>query len=295
MKLSFDTQIILNAEGVAYGFTARADYTAEHEQGLGGIHNAMHCGDRDIDGIARYMPSSMAVSGGRIMTVSERQSWKRVNGRKKTFKSLALCGVDQEDLPDGGYSLDNGAKATTWFDNRNFAVASGSPEADDLISRIGESAKTGDVAVFMGGGSGNPFANGCLVVVIPSLCPPEALETMLEAHRDAKHLEAASAATGIHERIDEKRRTTPGTGYNLYACSPSWAGKIRSRGEGDILETVHPVIYFLNSGKNVFGWYSVEEIDQWLAGSGKVVTDAEKYARDRGEKTAGLTRAVRHP
>ena len=56
-------------------------------------------------------------------------------------------------------------------------------------------------------------------------------------------------------------------GGRAYLClSPQWISGDR--------KSQHPVMYWLNPAdqdKNNAGWFTVEELDQWIAGTGPVV------------------------
>lgn len=288
MRMSYDTQIIRNDDGVACGFAVKGDYCAEHQNGLDDLHYALGCGSAHVDGIERFIPSERAVESRNVFTVSECKGWHRVNGRKKTVTKVVLSGRMIDGIPGDGYAFDLEKPATSWFNSKNFAIASNTKEAADLIRLISTRAQERDVAVFIGGGSANPFSVGGLVVVIPSLSPQSGLDTMREAHIDARKLEEAVVQTGIRDRIAAKRGDSFTSEYRLYALHPGWTGTVKSRSKGDQVTTDHPVIFCINNGRDVHGWYTVEELDQWISeGSGKVVDDSVKYRLEReARKTA---------
>lgn len=277
MRMSFDTQIIRNDDGVACGFMIRGDYCAEHQSGLDDLHYALGCGSTAIDGIERYIPSELVTEIGNVFIVGEGKGWHRINGRKKTMRKVVLSGRAIDAIPEDGYAFDIGKPATSWFDSRNFVIAANNDEAAELIKLIGDRARARDVAVFKGGGEANPFSVAGLVVVIPSLCPKEGLDTLREAHLDTRKLEAATVETGIQTRLAARRAGAGGSDFYLHALSPAWVGTVKSRGEGDAVQTDHQVIFFINNGRSIHGWYTVEELDQWISeGTGKVVDDSEK-------------------
>jgi hypothetical protein len=96
-------------------------------------------------------------------------------------------------------------------------------------------------------------------------------ETMKEAHEDRKKLEEASEKCGIKQRIDEINnnfsKLHPGcfdTPLGYFALSPSW----KTNGESK-----HPVMYWLNPRKQDkvnYGWFTVEQLEQWIEGKGPI-------------------------
>src|SRR3546814_19195425 len=83
-------------------------------------------------------------------------------------------------------------------------------------------------------------------------------------------------ATGIKEKIDALPVHYGSLAMKRYfALCPKWTspGLIEGR------TTAHPVIFFLNPAqqdKNNHGWYTVEELEQWLDGKGPVPTRSEE-------------------
>jgi hypothetical protein len=282
MRMSYDTQIIRNDDGVSCGFIVKGDYCAEHQNGLDELHYDLGCGSLEIEGIERFIPSGRAIESRNVFTVSECKGWHSVNGRKKTVKKVILSGRMVDGIPGDGYAFDIEKPATSWFSSKNFVIASNTKEAGDLIRLIGERAQERDVAVFIGGGSANPFSVGGLAVVIPSLSPQEGLDTLREAHIDTRKLEEATVQTGIRDRIAAKRGNSLTSDFRLHALHPAWVGTLRSRGKDDLVQTDHPVIFCINNGNDIHGWYTVEELDQWIStGTGKVVDDRVKYRLER--------------
>lgn len=281
MRQSFKTELLKTEDGTVYALYAEADFCAEHEQGVGPIHRAFGCGSVDVDGIARYQPSEASIASGRLFSTGTTKGWSRPEGKKrKNFVLKTLTGVRTDYIRDDVYIDSTPRPASTSFDDRNFAIISFGKDTDDFIDTLVEHAAHCDVAVFMGGAAVNPFGRGGLVVAIPSLCPQNLLDTLYEAHVNKKLLTAASEATGIVQRVEEKQN---GRGYQspffLYAISPKWSEEIKSTASGPLV-TEHDVLYWLNNGKNIFGWYTVEDIDQWLDGHGPVVDDAEMRAAE---------------
>ncbi len=287
MRQSYRTHLLKNDSGTVYGIYSEADFCAEHEHGLGRLYIDMGCGDQTIEGIGRYQPSQEAVSSGRFPVLGKGKFWYRDDkGKKKWVTRRFLGSRPSEHMPQGGYFPASSGDPTVWFAEYGFLIMSRDKETDTFLELLADHAKERDIAVFMGGlGSGNPFNRGGLVIAIPSLVPNEQKETLRSSHENTRLLEEAAARTGIRERVKAKVESTSAGGwafnsrFHLYAISPGWAETIKSRGEGDVLKTSHEVIFFINNGRGIYGWYTVEELDDWLAGTGKVLEDVEKRQR----------------
>lgn len=282
MRLSYRTHLLRNEAGDLCGIYSEADFCAEHEHGLGPLYRDMGCGDVAIEGIERYTPSATAIEKGRFPVLGKSKFWFRDDkGKKKwvTRATFASCAI--EHMPSGGYIPSSSAEATVSFSDRGFLVVSRSDEMDAFLKILAERAKERDIAVFMGGlGSGNPFNRGGLVIAIPSLVSDEDKETLRSSHENARLLEEAATRTGIRERVAAKVNETKAGGwglnspFHLYAISPGWAPQAEVEGsEAQVGAGQREVRFFLNNGRGIYGWYSVADIDDWLAGHGKVLED----------------------
>lgn len=76
-------------------------------------------------------------------------------------------------------------------------------------------------------------------------------------------LVTAARATGIEARLRQ-------AGKVWFALEPAWRENIRYQPP-----TAYEVVFWLNSEDNLHtnrpGWYTVEELDQWIAGTGPVL------------------------
>ncbi len=60
-----------------------------------------------------------------------------------------------------------------------------------------------------------------------------------------------------------------------YALQPMWASKIKSTKDGEI-KTQYPVVFFLNpinQNECNFGWFTVEQLLDWIDGKGPIPKD----------------------
>jgi hypothetical protein len=295
MRQSYRTHILKTETGAIYGIYAEADFCAEHEHGLGRLYRDMGCGDLAVEGIQRYQPSIEAVSSCRFPAVGTGKFWYRDDkGKKKWVSRRFLASRPSEHMPQGGYFPASSGDPTVWFSEYGFHVMSRDKETDALLDILAERARERDIAVFMGGfGSGNPFNRGGLVIAIPSLVPDEQKETLRSSHENTRQLEEAATRTGIRERVKAKvEATSPGgwafnSPFHLYAISPGWVPEPELEGDEALIRAGRQALFgnqrevqfFINNGRGIFGWYSVADLDDWLAGHGKVLEDEFKRQR----------------
>jgi hypothetical protein len=292
MRQSYRTHVLKTENGTVYGIFSEADFCAEHEHGLVRLHRDMGCGDVGVEGIERYQPSVDALSSGRFPVLGKGKFWYRDDkGKKKWGTRRFLASRPSEHMPQGGYFPASSGDPTVWFAEHGFLVMSRDKETDTFLEFLAERAKERDIAVFMGGiGNGNPFSRGGLVIAIPSLVPVEQKETLRSSHENTRLLEEAATRTGIRERVKAKVDATSHGGwafnspFHLYAISPGWVPVPEPEGDEALVKAGRQALFgnqrevqfFINNGRGIHGWYSVGDLDDWLAGHGKVLEDEWK-------------------
>jgi hypothetical protein len=92
---------------------------------------------------------------------------------------------------------------------------------------------------------------------------------MKQKDEDRINLHEAAKATGIEEKVCAALKSDFG-GKPFYALSPSWKNK---------QNTKHKVVFWLNptdQQKNNYGWFTVEELEQWIEGKGPIPMKKKK-------------------
>lgn len=249
-------------DDVMTGIMISADWCSEHEGGVSKIQQSFGIIDD---------PTVMGVERRRIRKVPERlvlyditEQWHKRNKTKgKTKESVQSLVLWKYFIPSEVRSLEalslyrDETVCGAW-DSESFGIQAKGSDVQNL-EKICEAIDSNDLAIFTAGSS-NPFGGGGLVFAIISAMTSEHCEIMESADREHARLQKASDDTGILERLQK-------AGRHYYACSP------RFRGEND-RESAYPVIYWLNPRdqlKHQYGWYTVEELDEWVAGTGPVL------------------------
>lgn len=264
-------------EGKIIFLSLGADYCAEHEWGINDLRLML-----GVDG-AKPKYSQEEVKYKNPHGISRRRiiNHDPIRLYEHRGQALLMCDdrwiIDRFDkhLKEDGFAktwkefrprelglLGDETLATAW-DGGSFGVLA---KGDDAV-RLRELHKqilAQNVAIWVGGTS-NPFDRGGLILAIVSNVPTEHLETMRAADEDAEKLKAASDATGIIERLKA-------AGKGFFACAPRWMEGTFQTVDGEKKST-HPVIYWLNpmeQHENHFGWFTVEDLDQWIKGEGPI-------------------------
>lgn len=259
----------LQDENVLVGIALGADYCAEHEMGIGplsfslGVDGARH---RYDPAPAKYtkppgLPRRMITqsdgvrfyeSGPEAILLGYDDDWW-IKKFEEAVSRYGLAKMIKEKLPS---ELRSDRELSTAWDQRSFGIYARGEHAPKL-KELAQAFKAKNVALWLGGSS-SPFQNASLILVIADRVRPENVKTLEDADIDADKLEAAHQATGITERL-------AAAGRRYYACSPRWKRPDKM--------SAHPVMYWLNpmeQDQNNFGWFSVEELDQWIKGEGPV-------------------------
>lgn len=262
MRLAYKNEWMDDRFGNIIGVNLGADYCAEHELGINNLQDTLGViNNPNVFGIEKRIInnfSGVLFEGNRLIIDSE---WKlEWYTQKKNSYSNIKC-------------LNN--TLTTYWDGESLAIAV--PDSDkDKLKLIADAIYNRDCAIWRGGGG--IFQNAGLCLGIVSKIPKEYKNVMFKSDKDIWELNQASDNIGIKKKIDDynadwiKMRETesgsrcfnmPRCGY--YALSPAW--NVQNK------KTKYKVIYWLNpyhQDKNNDGWYTVEELEQWVLGQGPI-------------------------
>ena len=118
------------------------------------------------------------------------------------------------------------------------------------------------------------FSNASLSLLIVDRLPKEAIDEMYKSDKKQKDLVDYEAEIGMTKL---KEDTRPASGYkkeNYYmACSPKWIDYENAENLNkikDLKKTKFDIQYWINysDDDDNYGWYTVEEIREWLSTPG---------------------------
>lgn len=161
---------------------------------------------------------------------------------------------------DGGNFL-----GTAW-DDGSFGILVDGKDFVALLREIHEAFKTGDIAIWLGGGG--VFRNAGLCIAIYSRLPKDVIQMWKDHYEDMQNLKAAAEATGIEEKLKK-------AGKKWFALSPKWAKNFKD------VKSKYPVIYWLNpydQNRINFGWFTVEDLEQWVEDKGPIPMTQEQMS-----------------
>lgn len=300
-QAGFDSQMF-TVDGEVMGFVLCGDFCAEHEWGIKDLRRALSMYDEGYGIEKRTALNPDAVhwlEDGEYGVLVCWEYWDHMEQKPTTptemmerfrdfhFRDEARVTDDEgKDLRDENDQIVYETRTFdgAWDGKGFMAVVRRRPSLGDLsdnafrgLKAIYNAMREADAVVMLGNlQPKNPFSPVGLCVGIISKMPQHIIDNMRESDLDSERLKAASEETGIHKRLDEANK---GHGYSerpcgYFAVSPRWlSDEARADLEKKGRKTAYKVWYWLNpSGqkKNNFGYFTVEELDQWIKGEGPI-------------------------
>ncbi len=298
MRRGRDNGWLLNeASGDLLGINLGADFCAEHEWGIKRLKQLL--GVPGADEEERYSDRRKTDYGG-VYGIERRRC-------KNPHKDCIALKEDDDTLNlivTGAYTIKHlletplekrysgewvfykgDEMVTAWCEDGLIVRVKGEKNFAKL-RQIHEALLKGECAIWLGGGG--VFQNAGLCIAIINRIPEHHLKSMRDGDMDVEKLNRAAEATGIRQKIDEANeqwqkmqevesgRHCYDRKWGYFALSPRWAHKEEKK------KTKHPVVFWLNpmqQDQNEFGWYTVEDLEQWLEGKGPIPKKKEKKRR----------------
>ena len=261
---------VMNDVDDCAGLHLRADYCAEHEWGIKGMRDKFGINDEKV-GIEKrrisksdnvylveftkkkekcaFLTSSMVYSN--VGFEQANVGFEQVEGTWKELKRY----INDHRWFDLERNTQSEGVAGAW-DEKNFIVVVKGNDNIKRLKQVYEAFQNNDIAIFLGGGQG-PFSNAGLSISIISQLPSELTQNMYNVDMNSHRLDKAASKTGIKDRLKK-------AGLRFFALSPEWNDpEIPSDG----------VKFYLNPWEQISnnsGWFTVEELDQWITGEGPI-------------------------
>jgi len=259
-----------------------ADYCAEHEFGIKGIRRRLgipedtpSISSGPIERLIQFFKGTpkfgietrgmTGLQGVRIVHNLGTKGVKVTSGWGKDKKSHQMWGfalvsdwmADRFDLKNLGdyYTPEREQLIGHWCEN-DFGMLT---ENKEHVQEMVDAFSRNDIAVWVG--ASGPFKNGGLIIAIKSRIPQEFLDEMEASDRDRNLLYQTALDTGIHRKLKDAKK-------EYFALSPRWNP-----------DKPREVMFWLNpydQNNNNFGWYGVEDLEDWIKGTGKIPKKKEE-------------------
>lgn len=265
---------------LSFGF----DFCAEHEWGMDALNRRFGISnDQGDTTLGRYAVTHVPDGDLHLLEADvETTDWTASRRKKAKHRRLFLLGGDEkpynqtlEQFVTGMRdSYPQADKPEAHWDAGAFLFSA--PLGDDAaVVRAVHAAIIMRDALMYRSASG-PFGGAGLIIARRSTIPPKIVAKMEGDLQDAKRLREAGETTGIRERVETWGRGLQSprrVGCAFYALSPRWKPKDRA--------SAHPVVFWLNpydQENNNHGWFTVEELEQWMEGKGPIPKRAKRSA-----------------
>lgn len=270
-----NVNVIYNGPQIA-GVALGADYCAEHEWGFQwksdfGINDNI---TRDNIGIpARTMTRCDMVVRSEYVSLDRKnkkkknlvllvqpQNYSKYNTDFQDYVSYIFGSLEIKVAPKGEYrgvpyeDLPLAPIRTAWDWDAGFAILAQTEEGEMAIRVIEDAIKAKTLAIGYGINL-NPFSPTTLNLIDTRLLPSSAVVETEARDLDKILLKETAEKTGIAERL-------AAAGKRYYALSPAWFPE----NDAKVKFWLNPV----DQKSNNYGWYTVEELDQWIDGRGPI-------------------------
>lgn len=272
--------------GIALGF----DFCAEHEWGITDLKRI--CGMPDASrknmGVANRTITKVPLLVFREETYKKRKMALLFTGREwrtegenddylphdlKNWKEDLIWNEKwNKEHPDTGSDKDN---IITAWDGGSFGVAVlGDKEVEWLKELKAEIEKKNLTIAVANLRAKNPFAGSSLCLMITDRIPKETLDALYMGDKEYFDREEYEEKIGM-KKIIEKNKGRYGELHYFLACSPKWidySDKEAREEQKKKHNTKYDIMYWINysDDDNNYGWYTVEEIREWMTGNKKL-------------------------
>lgn len=264
-------------DGETIGVHLAPNSVGQHAEGVDRLLRRLGAGDADAHGIRTFdAHAATSVPRWSREDLSHREElWLDVEPGPMKLKSTSsvLC-VEGNATHAVGETARYSPRSivTGAWDGSSFAVRGWDDAGRRIVDLLQEGTETRDLAVWVSGDI--DLGHGHLCIVRRSLVPSAMVAWFDDVAAGHRRLHAAADATGIAVRLAGIGPLMPfGRMRPYHALAPAWIDAETAQ------RSVHPVKFFLNpteQDRNNFGWFTVEELDQWTEGRGPVPKKPEK-------------------
>lgn len=273
--------------GIALGY----DYCAEHEWGIQNL--------KRICGIPEGNKDNMGIRC-RIITKAPSIIFKEETYKKKRF-SILYTGLNFRSQEDNEKyiprDLENYKDSLIWnekwnkehqnreskdniitaWDDGSFGIAVMGDKEVEYLKELKTAIETLNLTIAITSLKAvNPFAGSSLCLLITNRIPQELVDDMYNADKEYYDREDYEEKIGMKEIIKKhgKQGLTKELHYFL-ACSPKWISYKDAEHREEYKKkhnTKYDIIYWINysDDDDNYGWYTVEQIREWLTGDKKL-------------------------
>jgi len=287
MRRAMDQVWLEEPNSPFYGICLGADFTAEHEHGIDKLKQDLGIPKNDLAvyGIAKRQMT--CVPENRTLFYKEGDTSMFLYGRYVQDFPKTIAEVKKRLCNELLISNQKLKLGTAW-DEGSFGIIVEGQRNQTCLEELHSAFLQKRVALWFGGGQ--TFGNPGLCVGIVDAIPQEHLDALYESDKKYHGLIMESERIGIVQRIDElnrlyqegKKWSIMDAPFGYYALSPKWF----EGGTHNKRKSQYKVMYWLNpmnQNRVNYGYFTVEELEQWLQGKGPIPM-TEKQLKEKAGK-----------
>lgn len=256
MRHGNEAGFLFDDNGQLIALNLGSDYCAEHEWGIKDLRRTFGMDDQSL-GLDKRLAKQTSED---LVWVSA--STKGSNNKTVKYEGLWLRSWSGATEPHDVFFYRESTLWTGWSERDFGAFSTNENEIAHLKELFDLFQKPNSVAIWLGGGG--VFKNAGLVIGVAPRFSEELRTSWLKADEEALKLKADAEATGIHARLKAAN-------MRYFACSA------KRQKDGSIKFWLNPE----EQHKTNCGLYSVEELDQWIAGKGPIPMTPEQQKKRR--------------
>lgn len=271
--------------GISLGY----DHTAEHEWGIESLKQLLKMPVVNIEAQKKKINKKLLGINSRIIHSTE-SIWTGEFVKAGTTYYYLYAGpiyskerenriVDTIQRQFGSRlekMIEKSNVATAWSDSDLCFVTDQKGLPEFFIEEIQK--KNVFLGVF---GGRNPFANGSLMLFVASEIPQQLKEDMLKADLEKIETLREDDRTGIKEKLAKKQSEWQESHPHCFHTPWSYIA-LSPRIHDDDWPTQHRVVYWLNPDNQDlvnYGWYTVEELEDWISEKPNNIVSAENWPK----------------
>lgn len=255
MREGLDNFILKAEDNEPFGICFGCDFTAEHEWGIDGLRCTFGVNTKRAAGITRRT----------ITRLPALEDLHSDDDSLVYFSCMKFLKDPSKPCPELRNQRQDQPLRTAW-DESSFGAVAFTQESKAFLKELHEAILNLDVAMWVGSAPTPNLKTAGLVLAIVSLVPENFKTEMRADDLDREDLQKAAEETGIRDKLSDAN-------LEYFALSPRWAKDVRGADD-----TSHPVVFWLNpceQDKNNFGYFTVEDLTQWVHGEGPIPKNKE--------------------
>ena len=299
MRKAYNNYSILMYENQFIGISLGYDHCAEHEWGIKGMKRKFGIPEPTKKNMGVKARTITQCDENELVFQTEKYSNKEFFGISNKEFAILFTRNRYSEVANIPYDLKNykesilyyverneGRKPenpiTTAWDEDGFGIGVMGEDEISYLKELHEAFLNKNVVIAFTSFPNNPFTGTSLCLMIADRIPSEILDQMYSVDKEYYDREDYEEKIGMKKIIAEygNKGGYKERGY-FCACSPKWinySDAEEREARKKEMNTEYDIMYWINysDDDDNYGWYTVEEIREWLIGNRKLTEVAPK-------------------